>query len=109
MDGDEIYRMLKVPPAGVLIADVKITRWGQQVVLDCLYDPVEQHPFQLIFTRCQDIGWQVVDDRADERDVTADVIDLRLGENDYRQPAALVTDIFELSILYGALKVRKSW
>jgi hypothetical protein len=109
MDRLKIYTLLGVQPLGLLTKDIQITLWGTQLALDCLYDPENPKPFQLIFKDCHHIRWELTNIDVDERDVLADVVAILLGEDGHRQPAVITTDIFEISVLYGKVIVNRSW
>jgi len=104
-DPSEIFDLLGVEPGVLTINAVQISSWGGEVQLDCTY---ESRAFQLVFEDCRSIQWDVRG-HPDERDTRADVIGLLLGEEEHHESAIVVTDTFELVILYGEMLLIKAW
>jgi hypothetical protein len=104
----EIYRLLNVEPRGILLSQVTIVAWGQQVHLECLYDPDRNLRFRVIFRNCTKVSWQIVETDQDlSREVQADVIAFEVGVPNHEEASLILTDLFHLTIVYGEMKVEK--
>jgi hypothetical protein len=103
------YHLLRLGDLTSLITDIEVSLWGSELSFRCVYDPIGKRlPYKLIFQDCQDIRW-TVHDLEEVNEQEADLIGISLGENEYRQPAVIHTDIFEVSILYRNIKIDKDW
>jgi hypothetical protein len=92
-----VYQLLGVPPAGLLITDARVTLWGKELSLDCVYNPDEPKHFRLTFQSCQEIHWQIFDQDVHGAD-EVDVIGIHIGQEAYRESATIHTDIFEINV-----------
>ncbi len=102
------YQFLDVGPCTSLVTDVLITKWGSEILVSCLYDPLgATKPYQVLFTDCMALRWEVHSPEY-VRDSEADVIGFELI-SEARDHALIHTDIFELAIWYGSYKVLKKW
>lgn len=101
------YNLLGLGELTSLVTNVKVSMWGAEVLVECLYDPTgDRLPYSLIFKDCRDIGWNVHDEE-EVGEPLADLIGIHFGEDAHRKPAVIHTDIFEVSILYGSFRVEK--
>jgi hypothetical protein len=101
------YELLNVGGLTSLVTNVNVSLWGNEVVLECIYDPTgDRDPYSLVFQDCRFITWEVHDEE-EIKDPEADLIGIHLGEDAHRKAALIHTDIFEISILYGSFSVRK--
>ncbi len=101
------YNLLGLGELTSLVTNVKVSRWGAEVLVECLYDPMgDRIPYSLIFKDCREIGWNVHDEE-EVGEPLADLIGIHLGEDAHRKPAVIHTDIFEIAILYGSFRVEK--
>ena len=102
------YTSLGLGELTSLVTDIQIKQWGTELWLHCVYDPLgERVPYALIFQDCRQLQWEI-HDAAASSDLEADLIGMALGQNNYRQVAIIHTDIFELSLLYGTVSLRKA-
>jgi hypothetical protein len=103
------YHLLGLGDSTSLITDVEMSLWGSELLFRCVYNPMGKRlPYKLIFQDCQDIRW-TVHDLEEVNEQEANLIGISLGENEYRQPAVIHTDIFEVSILYRNINLDKDW
>jgi hypothetical protein len=101
------YELLNVGGLTSLVTNVNVSLWGNEVVLECIYDPTgDRSPYTIVFHDCREIRWEVFHPE-DVADPEADLIGIHLGEDAHRKAALIHTDIFEISILYGSFSVRK--
>lgn len=101
------YELLNVGGLTSLVTNVNVSLWGNEVVLECIYDPTgDRAPYSLVFQDCRLITWEVHDEE-EVKEIEADLIGIHLGEGAHRKAALIHTDIFEISILYGTFSVRK--
>ena len=90
-----------------LVTNVKVTLWGNEVVLECLYDPTgDRLPYILKFKDCQEIRWEIHDPE-EVREPFAELIGFHLGEGDRGKTALIHTDIFEISLLYSTFNLER--
>ncbi|MGL5058879.1 MAG: hypothetical protein ACRC62_02770 [Microcoleus sp.] len=101
------YELLNVGGLTSLVTNVNVSLWGNEVVIECIYDPTgDRDPYSLVFQDCRLITWEVHDEE-EIQEIEADLIGIHLGEGAHRKAALIHTDIFEISILYGSFSVRK--
>ncbi|HIK13137.1 MAG TPA: hypothetical protein IGS52_23255 [Oscillatoriaceae cyanobacterium M33_DOE_052] len=101
------YKKLGLGGLTSLVTNIKVSRWGNEVLLELVYDPTEKRiPYSLVFQNCQKIQWEVLHGE-DATDIEADLIGIHLGEEGDRKAAVIHTDIFEISLLYGKMKIYK--
>jgi hypothetical protein len=107
-DHKKIWDALGVEPGGFFVTGVDIQRWGNRVVIACVYTPWEtpDKTFQLVFTDCTAIRWETYGDEIDLIEPDADVIGVHLEEN---KPAVIHTLVFEVTITYGSMTILKNW
>ncbi len=91
-----------------LVTSVQVSLWGNEFLLECVYNPIKRSPYKFVFQDCREIRWEVRSPE-DVQESEADLIDLQLGEGNHRKPAVIYTDIFEILILYGSFRVEKEW
>ena len=101
------YELLKVGGLTSLVTNVNVSLWGNEVVLECIYDPTgDRSPYSLVFQDCRLITWEVHDEE-EIQEPEADLIGFHLGEDAHRKAALIHTDIFEISILYSSFSIHK--
>lgn len=101
------YNLLGLGELTSQVTNVKVSLWGAEVLLECVYDPTGNRlPYQLTFQECREIRWDVHDSEA-AQDLEADLIGISLGEDAHRKPAVIHTDIFEISLLYGSFSLHQ--
>jgi len=105
----EIFRLLDVRPAGVLISKFQVTDWGRTVKVECLYDPDDPKPFAIIFRHVREFHWEWLQEPSDELHDSADVIAIQLGQGKYKELAVVHTLEFELRVSYQEVELRKLW
>ena len=89
-----------------LITNVKVSSWGNEVSIECVYNPEERLPYLLTFKDCRDIRWTVHDEE-EVGELEAEFFGIALGKPEHQKPAVITTDIFEISILYGSFSIHK--
>ncbi len=103
------YKALGLGAAASVVSDVNVTGWGSEVTVSCLYNPLDSpKPYQLVFVDCCEIQWQTIELK-DVKESTADLIGFSAGAEAHQKAAVITTNIFEISIVYGKLVVRKDW
>jgi len=103
------YELLGLGPATSLVTSVAVDKWGSELLISCIYDPLGlRRPYQLFFADCHDIRWEVIRPE-DVKDSEADLVGFSIGLDAHRSFAIVHTDIFELRILYGNFSVQKAW
>lgn len=109
MNRFEIFEKLNEKPAGIFISKIEIASWGQELILSCLYDPDKNKHFEVHFYGCQEIHWEMIEDRSLQKEVVADVIDIILDAKRETQDAIIHTLEFEIIVTYGEVIVQKQW
>ncbi|MCU0542884.1 MAG: hypothetical protein MUE44_11915 [Oscillatoriaceae cyanobacterium Prado104] len=105
-DWKDDYNLLGLGGLTSLITNVKVSAWGNEVAIECVYNPEERLPYVLSFKDCREIGWTVHDEE-EVGEIEAEFFGISLGEPEHRKPAVITTDIFEISILYGSFSIHK--
>jgi hypothetical protein len=105
----KLFDLLGVPPAGLAIERVEFRLWGKEHLFNLIYNPgVDDWPFQLLFKDCHTYTWSAMAD-IDDGNAPAEVMGIDLGSDQYRQPATITADVFEVTVGYGELVVQKDW
>ena len=105
-DWKDDYNLLGLGGLTSLITKVNVSSWGNEVLIECVYNPEERLPYILAFKDCRDISWTVHDEEA-VGELEAEFFGISLGDPEHRKPAVITTDIFEISILYGSFSIQK--
>lgn len=100
------YNLLGLGGLTSLITKVIVSKWGNEVLIECVYNPEERVPYVMLFQDCREIRWNVYHPE-DVQDLEADIFGITLGEGAHRKPAVITTDIFDISILYGSFSIHK--
>lgn len=100
------YPLLNLGGLTSLIKTVNVSLWGNEITFECLYNPENPIPYQMVFKDCQEIQWTVHDLEL-VNELQADLFGISLGENHHRKSAVITTDIFEISILYDQFILNK--
>jgi hypothetical protein len=78
------YTQLELGPATSLVTNVLVTKWGSDVLVSCIYDPLgSRRPYQLLFNDCREVRWEVIDPE-DVEDNEADLIGFSMGAAGHR-------------------------
>lgn len=91
-----------------LITGIKFINWGETVLIDCVYNVTTRLSYRIVFSKCYDIKWFLTDSDL-INDIEADVIDFQIFQYEEKQYAYFHTDIFDISINYGSIKIEKTW
>ena len=105
-DWKDDYNLLGLGSFTSLITNVKVSSWGNEVSIECVYNPEERLPYVLAFKDCCDIGW-TIHDEDEVGELEAEFFGIYLGEPEHQKPTVITTDIFEISILYGSFSIYK--
>ena len=105
-DWKDDYNLLGLGGLTSLVTTIKVSLWGNEVLIECVYNPEERFPYVLAFKDCRDIRWTVHDEE-EVGELEAEFLGICLGQSAHRKPAVLTTDIFEVSILYGSFSIHK--
>lgn len=106
-DWKDDYNLLGLGGLTSLITNVKVSSWGNEVSIECVYNPEERLPYVLAFKDCRDIRWTVHDEEEEVGELESEFFGISLGEPEHCKPAVITTDIFEISILYGCFSIYK--
>ena len=73
----EIFELLGVRPREILITDIRVKKWGAEVVIDCIYSALDDpKPFLLTFVGCRELNWEMIDDGADPIRIAQDLMEI---------------------------------
>jgi hypothetical protein len=108
MDKRKLSELLGLHPYGSLVmSDLQMVAWGRDVIFACVYDPggpSKPVAFKLVFKDCREMRWKayahLAADGGEGQPATA-VVDFRLGKDQHRSPAQILTDHFGVSLYYG--------
>lgn len=89
-----------------IVSDVHIMKWGSEVQVECLDDPVTRQLYVLVFKNCVEVRWSVHEPH-DVHDTEDNLIGVLLGKGNYQEPALITGGIFELSVLYESFELQK--
>ena len=103
-DWKDDYNLLGLGGLTSLVTTIKVSLWGNEVLIECVYNPEDRSPYVLAFKDCRDIRWTVHDEE-EVGELEAELLGISLGESAHGKPAVLTTDIFEVSILYGSFSI----
>jgi hypothetical protein len=115
MDTAKLCAAISAEPGGTFwFNDIHLHQWGQEIVLNGLYDPpiAVESPvtFRIVLRDCRDIEWRVYAHLRPPEDKTlpvATLVNVRLGSNGHRKPLHLLTDFFGLKISYGEMLITR--
>ena len=94
------YQQLGVGKSASVVIELEFRHWGREVVLHCLYHPLERRPYTLHFKNCMDVRLDPLEDGI-RNGSDASLIGIALGSNTHPKAAIVTTNAFELSLLYG--------
>jgi hypothetical protein len=105
---DELYRLLDAPAeATITIQSMQVNGWGRELIFHCVlqvYD-AEVLSFILHLTDCREMQWRVYTHVAP--DAENRLVEIKLGRDQHRSPARILTEAFGLVVFYGDLKVMR--
>ncbi len=107
MERSVIARALDAWPSGAFWFDgVQIGEWGATLTFACRYQPDgtdKTLSFHLVLRECRDIHWRAYAHVSGNGPVA--LADIRLGSDQHRKPANILTESFGLTVLYGKLAI----
>ena len=90
-----------------IVTGVQMLKWGSEVHVACLDDPVTRQPYLLIFKNCTEVRWYVHEPE-DVNDSEDNLIGFLLGKEKHQEPAVITGAIFELWALYESFEIVRS-
>lgn len=91
-----------------LITNIKFAKWGETILIDCVYNPTKRLNYRIVLSKCYKIEWFMTDSDS-VNDIEADVIDFQIEKDKEGEYAYFHTDIFDILIHYGSIKIEKDW
>lgn len=87
-----------------VITDIRILKWGSEVEIECVDDPVNKQVYILTFKKCTEVRLFAHDlDNVNESvDNLSGII---IGKEQYQEPAIVTGFIFELWVLYESFDI----
>lgn len=110
----EIQGQLGLPEDTIItLLDLAVGRWGRDFVFAAQAAAGEGNviPFKLAFYDCSETRWQTythIDLAIDTPLPTTTLVSYKLGRDQQRSPARLLTEHFGLSTFYGELIIQQS-
>lgn len=105
IDQKTFFAEFGLPPDGFLIQTVEIARWGHDYRFGLKLPSDEAIRCYLVFEDVRKVYWESIDEETDERDTLLDVIGFEPGEPNHQKQALIHTDIFEIHLTYGSMKL----
>ena len=101
-----VFELLGERTGNVAVDDIRVEKWGGEVVVDCLYRyPPQETPFTLRFQQVRSIQWITV--KMDSTDDVAQVLTHDIGEGGYKRTARFAMVQAEVVISYNSVVVEK--
>ncbi|QPC83887.1 hypothetical protein G4Y79_05775 [Phototrophicus methaneseepsis] len=96
----------------ITMTSLDVLSWGRHLTFTCEARPLEADPvpFSLTLKDCRDMRWQIyTHQQADERLTMPPtlLVSYRLGRDQHRSPAHILTEHFALSVFYGELIIQQ--
>lgn len=111
MDKTRILTVLSLPVDSVItFTQLDTVLWGQSLHFhaEAKLPSDDVMTFELRFIDCREMRWKIYTHMQDS-DVTAfpptELVNFRIGRDQHRSPANLLTDHFGLSLFYGRLEI----
>jgi hypothetical protein len=89
-----------------VVTDIRISRWGSKVEVECLDDPITKQVYVLAFKNCTEVRLFAhdLDNVSDAFDNLSGIV---VGKEKHQEPAIITGFIFELWVLYESFEIRK--
>lgn len=101
---DPILDSLSLPETSIIrFVSLQQVMWGRDMYFHCEVDEIT---FELRFVDCRESRWQIYTHIRDENKPAfppTDLVNIKIGRNQHRSPAHLLTEHFGLSLVYGDL------
>ncbi|MEO8610078.1 MAG: hypothetical protein ABI690_19445 [Chloroflexota bacterium] len=109
----KLSQLLGFDAHGSFVKTIEVKNFGKDIIITCLHSPWENPSlFYIDLVDCKDIRWVVFlesfDPPGSESELGADIIGLEIGNSDYDKVFLVHTVVFELSVSYRNLQVRKN-
>jgi len=89
-----------------IVTDVSVLKWGSEVQVECLDDPVTRQLYVLVFKNCTEVRWHI-HELDDVYDLEDNLIGVLLGKENHQEPALITGGIFQLWVLYESFELQK--
>lgn len=89
-----------------IVTDVRLLKWGSEVQIECLDDPVTRQLYVLVFKNCTEVRLHI-HELSDADDPEDDLIGVLPGKEKYQEPAVITGRIFELWVLYESFEIQR--
>lgn len=89
----------------IQLTALKMIMWGRELHFS---GTAGKMSFELYFRDCREMRWQIYSHLQDENNPAfppTNLANFKLGRNQHRSPAHLLTEHFGLSLVYGALEL----
>lgn len=94
------------PNTTIHFVSLSMKMWGRDLHFSCEANTLR---FELYFLDCREMRWQIYSHLQDDNNPAfppTDLANFKLGRNQHRSPAHLLTEHFGLSLVYGALDLQ---
>ncbi|MEZ5307681.1 MAG: hypothetical protein R2684_11110 [Pyrinomonadaceae bacterium] len=90
------------------ILAIQLSQWGNELVIQGRDDPIDCNVYVFTFRNCKLINWYLNEpDQEDLNSPESTLIDLSLGEDNFRSPAVITLDVCEISVLYESAEIQR--
>lgn len=105
-----LHQRLGLEPGNLVIEDITLHQWGQQIIIRCVYrhPPQEKH-MTLIFEGCTTIHWHTPSQTRPADGRPAQLMTHDLGASNHRRTARFLTTRAEVILSYRTLKIERDW
>ena len=104
MQNNPILEALDLPVIlPIQFVSLQMRMWGRDIRFGCKAGLVD---FKLQFIDCREMRWQLYTHMQDETNPAfplTELVNVKIGRNEHRSPAHLLTEHFGLSLEYGKL------
>lgn len=104
MDRVRLLEVLSLPPmTRIDITHMTWQLWGQTMTFACEADAIQ---FSVQFEDCREMKWQLYTHMQHDEPLAfprTEWVNFRMGRDQHRSPAHVLTQHFGLSLMYGAL------
>lgn len=104
MQDNPIHAVLNLPDKAIIrFLSLQMIMWGRNTHFSCEADATQ---FELHFIDCREMRWQLYTHMQDEANPAfppTELANIKIGRNQHRSPAHLLTEHFGLSLIYGEL------
>lgn len=107
MDRIHILEQLALPSmTPIYLTELTLRQWGRDLIFFCEADDTQ---FTVTFSDCRETKWQIYTHMQDTGNnfPRSQWVNFRMGRDQHRSPAHILSEHFGLSLVYGKMVVEK--